>query len=115
MILICDRVHRMPHHDETHELPAAEAVIAGLMALMTGHSQSLLAGQPPQGRVVLGRRIDELFDLLAVHPRLSDEFRGALASLHRRWRAFGDCSAGALHAAPPRDPGLAHPAPARLQ
>ena len=103
------------HHDETHDLPSVEAAIAGLMALMTGHSQSLLAGQPPPGRVLLSRRIEALFEMLQVHPCISDEFRAVLGNLHRRWRQLGDCSAGALRDAPPRETRSLHAPPASLQ
>lgn len=104
------------HQDEEHELPCAEALIAAVLALMTGYGQSLLAGQPPEPRLLLATRIGEHLTALQRLPQLSAPFRTMLATLQRRWDGLGRCSAAAVveaDAVPP--PAWAHAAPPRLQ
>jgi hypothetical protein len=109
----------MPHDhvDEEHDLPGVEAVIGGVLALMTGYSQSLLAAQNPQHRLLMGTRIGEHLSLLADHPALSANFRRMLGNLQRRWGGMCLCSAGAMldGAAAEAAAIPTHGAPKRLQ
>jgi len=107
-----------PHPDEEHDLPCIEAVLAGVLALMTGYSQSLLADQPPDQRLAMGTRIAGHLWALADHPQLSPEFRTVLGNLHRRWDGMCLCSAREPTGQAPRETAPAirlHAAPGRLQ
>ncbi len=55
------------HGDEEHVMPCAEAMLAGTLALMTGHAQSTCATQ----RGLVGRKIRSNLFFLSQHPELS--------------------------------------------
>jgi len=55
------------HEDEEHVMPCAEAMLAGPLALMTGHAQSSCATQ----RGLMGRKIRSNLFFLGQHPALS--------------------------------------------
>jgi hypothetical protein len=80
---------------EEHELPSVEAVLAGTLALMTGHSQALQADVHPENRLLMGAKIGRNLALLVDHPLLSDGFRQVLAGLQQRWLLMTACNAEA--------------------
>lgn len=94
--------------DEEYGLPCAEALLAGALALMTGHAQACCDGQ----RDVLARKVADNLQLLARHTGLSSEFRTLLRQLQRRW-----VQQDATQAEPARlpPPVLWHKAPVSLQ
>jgi hypothetical protein len=114
--------HPLPQvcRTEEHELPCLEAVLAGTLALMTGHSQALQAELHPQQRLAMSVKVADNLALLAEHPMLSIGFRQVLAGLQRRWQVMRECTdlaaasceraAGARPAA-----GFQFAAPERLQ
>ena len=77
----------MPDDDvstEEYELPCAEALLAGILALMTSYAQ----GCCEQHRRVMAARIDSHLAQLSGHTDLSAEFRSALWSLRLHWQAL---------------------------
>jgi len=65
-----------------YTMPCAEAVLAGTLALMTGHAR-----QPDeQVRHLMARKIASHLFFLAEHPHLSDNFRRMLANLRVHWQ-----------------------------
>jgi len=80
---------------EEHELPSVEAVLAGTLALMTGHSQALQADVHPENRLLMGAKIGRNLALLVDHPLLSEGFRQVLAGLRQRWLLMTACNAEA--------------------
>ena len=88
------------------ELPCVEAILAGSLALMTGHAQATCARQ----RQALGAKIASNIGLLAEHPHLSAAFRQALSQLRVHWERLQEspCS-------PQTDTRLWHSPPGALQ
>lgn len=70
------------HDDQEYPLPSVEAILAGTLALMTGHAQSACAGQ----RRLMSTKIVSNMALLAEHPHLSANFRCALEQLRGHWQ-----------------------------
>ncbi len=70
--------------DEEHVLPCTEAMLAGTLALMTGHAQSACATQ----RDLMGRKIRSNLFFLGQHPGLSPSFRTVLQRMHQHWDAL---------------------------
>jgi len=64
------------------ELPCAEALLAGTLALMTGHAQACCENH----RGLMNRKIVAQLGLLAEHPVLSPAFRTALWNLRTHWQ-----------------------------
>jgi len=88
------------------ELPCVEAILAGTLALMTGHAQACCAAQ----RQRMAAKILSNMGLLAAHPQLSPAFRTAIGQLHAHWerlQAPGGMPAG--------DGPSWHPAPDTVQ
>lgn len=82
-----------PFEDEEHVMPCAEAMLAGTLALMTGHAQSACANQ----RDLMGRKIRSNLFFLGQHPALSPSFRKVVHNMHRHWDVLlkaGDGPAG---------------------
>lgn len=73
----CDEVNEV-------QLPAVEAILAGTLALMTGHAQ---AGSPCERQAMRGK-IASNIDLLARHAQLSPTFRRAMGQLCAHWRSM---------------------------
>jgi hypothetical protein len=96
------------HADEEYGMPCAEALLAGALALMTGHAQACCAGQ----REHMARKVADNLQLLARHPSLSAEFRSMLAQLLQRW-AVQDRGDEGVPRLPPQV--LWHKAPEALQ
>ncbi len=69
------------HEDEEHLMPCAEAMLAGTLALMTGHAQSPCATQ----RDLMGRKIRSNLFFLSQHPGLSTPFRTVIQRMHQHW------------------------------
>lgn len=67
---------------EEYTIPCAEALLAGTMALMTGHVQ---AGCSTQREVMAGKIVSNLATL-AADPLLSPGFKNLLWSLYQRWQ-----------------------------
>lgn len=70
-----------PTADEEHVLPCTEAMLAGTLALMTGHAQSACATQ----RDLMGRKIRSNLFFLGQHPELTPSFRTVLQRMHQHW------------------------------
>ncbi|MFT3719538.1 hypothetical protein [Pseudorhodoferax sp.] len=96
------------HADEEYGLPGAEALLAGTLALMTGHAQACCAGQ----RALMARKVADNLDALARHAGLSAEFRSMAVGLQRRWDEQGRGSDHAVRLPPSV---LWHRPPERLQ
>lgn len=93
-------------------LPDAEAVLAGTLALMTGHAQSGC----PQRRLLMALKIRHNLDQLQRHPDLGAPLRIVLQRLCHAW---GTLAGGLPAAAGQPDPdrsgaGAGAEAPARL-
>lgn len=68
---------------ETDEfvMPCAEAMLAGTLALMTGHAQSSCLSQ----RALLGRKVLSSLLLLGQQARFSPDFRVVVQRMHLHW------------------------------
>ncbi|MBT9463566.1 hypothetical protein [Hydrogenophaga sp.] len=68
---------------ETEEfvMPCAEAMLAGTLALMTGHAQSACVSQ----RDLMGRKIRSNLFFLGQHPGLTPNFRTVVQRMHQHW------------------------------
>lgn len=82
------------------ELPMAEALLAGTLALMTGFDdpQAEPRLRSEEHRALLARKIGENLALLAQHPQLSPPFQTVVWGLCQRWRGIcgglcGSCAA----------------------
>jgi hypothetical protein len=82
-------------HIEEYELPSAEAVLAGTLALMTGYSQALQAEHDPAQRLAISLRVAHNLDRLAEQATLSEPFRALSARLSLLWRQMARCTAEA--------------------
>lgn len=71
----------MDRIDEEYCMPCVEALLAGTLALMTGHLQACCDGH----REAMAAKIASNLAQLAGHPMLTPPFRAMLASLHTRW------------------------------
>jgi hypothetical protein len=69
------------HQDETHVMPCAQAMLAGVLALMTGHAQACCDGQ----RENMAKKIVQNLFMLSRQAGLSTDFRTVAWNLHTRW------------------------------
>ncbi|WP_342129300.1 hypothetical protein [Hydrogenophaga sp. OTU3427] len=102
------------HADSEYEMPSAEALLAGTLALMTGHAQSACARQ----RSLMAAKIGSNLLFLASHPILSTSFKAVVERMRPHWAVFAQTHADAP--APPsrasaESPHLWHAAATRLQ
>ena len=67
--------------DEEYEMPCAEALLAGTLALMTGHAQSCCDDH----RDLMARKVATNLSCLSQHPVLSPGFKSMLLNLQARW------------------------------
>ena len=67
--------------DEEYEMPCAEALLAGTLALMTGHAQSCCDDH----RDLMARKVATHLSVLSQHPVLSPGFKSMLFKLQTRW------------------------------
>jgi len=79
--------------DESYDLPCAEALLAGSLALMTGHAQSNCARQ----RSLMARKVRSNLFFLCGHPGLTPAFRTVVQRLHDHWEQL-------VQAGPPESP-----------
>lgn len=79
-----------PHEDEEHVMPCAEALLAGTLALMTGHAQNACATQ----RNLMGRKIRSNLFFLGQHPGLSPSFRTVAQRMHQHWDRLVEAGEG---------------------
>ena len=70
-----------PHRDEEYSLPCAEAVLAGTLALMTGHAQACCCSQ----RAALSEKVVAGLQQLAHSNHFTPHFRALLGSLQHKW------------------------------
>lgn len=62
-------------------LPTAEALLAGTLALMTGHAQACCEGQ----RTLMAKKIVANLFMLSHHPGAPSSFRAIATNLHGLW------------------------------
>jgi hypothetical protein len=77
--------------DEEYVLPTVEALLAGTLALMTGHAQS----QDTHQRGLMANKIRWNLGLLAQHGQMSDPFRRVVQRMGQAWGEL--TGAGACH------------------
>jgi hypothetical protein len=65
--------------DMPHMPPAA--LLAGTLALMTGHAQACCEGQ----RAAMARKVITHLSMLSAHPDASPNFKAIAANLHSLW------------------------------
>lgn len=76
MCTVVDEVER------SGEVPSVEALLAGTLALMTGHAQ-----QPDSGlRTLMAQKIVSNLLFLSGHPHLSGGFQGTVSNLRASWQ-----------------------------
>jgi hypothetical protein len=66
---------------DTPGLPTAEALLAGTLALMTGHAQACCEGQ----RALMAKKIIANLFMLSHHPGAPSSFRAIATNLHVLW------------------------------
>ena len=95
--------------DEEYTLPRAEALLAGTLALMTGHAQACCDNH----RGLMSQKIVSNLTQLAQHAPLSPSFKTMLWNLRGRW-----CEQQERHhglRAPQTEPSLWHASPSAIQ
>lgn len=78
---------------EEFEPPTFEALLAGTLALMTGHAQAAQAELDPAGRLAASRRIAENLALLRERPEASALLKRLLDRLTASWWQMACCTA----------------------
>lgn len=73
------------HTDGEYEMPSAEALLAGTLALMTGHAQSA----NPCQRHQMAQKIGCNLNSLAQHPALSSNFKAVVERVRPHWAVMG--------------------------
>ena len=76
--------HTVPHTDGEYEMPSVEALLAGTLALMTGHAQSACVQQ----RGLMAQKIGANLCVLAHHPALSANFKAVVDRMRAHWAVF---------------------------
>ena len=92
--------------EEVYHLPSAEALLAGTLALMTGHAQACC----DNNRQLMAAKIVANLSQLTEHPVLSPQFQTAVWNLRKHWQALQT-----RPAATTADPQLWHAQPSSLQ
>ena len=67
--------------DDEYTMPCAQAMVAGTLALMTGHARCGCA----QHRDMMGSKAAYNLGQLAQHPAMSEGFREVAFKLHTQW------------------------------
>jgi hypothetical protein len=80
--------------DGEYTLPCVEALLAGTLALMTGHAQS----DDAVHRRLMAKKVASNLFFLHQHPGLNEAFRTVLARLQKNWQQF-DIEGAALTSA----------------
>ncbi len=70
--------------DAEYTMPSVEALLAGTLALMTGHAQNAC----PNRRMIMALKIRQNLDQLAGHDGLDEQFRTVLQRLCHEWGAI---------------------------
>lgn len=70
--------------NDEYIMAAADAMLAGTLALLTGHAQCACAQQ----RLLMARKIRSNLYLLAQHPALPPPFRLVVQRLHGHWNGI---------------------------
>lgn len=73
-----------PDGDSEYTMPCAEAMLAGTLALMTGHAQNAC----PNRRMLMALKIRHNLDQLGSHADLSEQFRMVVLRLRHEWGAL---------------------------
>lgn len=94
--------------DEESHRPCAEALLAGTLALMTGHAQACCDNQ----RQSMSGKIVSNLSQLTEYPILSPTFRAALSKLRTHWQVMQRQQAAASAAS---DTRLWHASPSSCQ
>lgn len=97
------------HPNEEYTLPCAEALLAGTMALMTGHVQACCGAHR---EAMVGKIVANL-TVLAEDPLLSPGFKTLLWALRQRWQSQGQ--GAALAQLPATERSLWHSSPEAVQ
>ena len=85
--------HTASHADGEYEMPSVEALLAGTLALMTGHAQSACMHQ----RGLMAQKIGANLCCLARHPALSANFKAVVERMRVHWAVFAQSIAEAPH------------------
>lgn len=83
--------HPATHTDGEYEMPSVEALLAGTLALMTGHAQSACTRQ----RGLMAQKIGTNLCCLAQHPALSANFKAVVERMRAHWAVFAPSIADA--------------------
>ena len=94
--------------EEEYLLPCAEALLAGTLALMTGHAQACCDNH----RQLMNAKIFANLSQLGEHPILSPQFRAALRNLRTHWEVMRRQQAATATGS---DPRLWHASPSSFQ
>lgn len=109
--------------DEARNLPSAEAMLAGTLALMTGVVERAALSQPLAGHaqsLMMAAKVRSNLFFLSGHPQLSSGFRTTVDRLRTHWdRLTSPAASTADPAVTPASAELArhlwHRAPERMQ
>lgn len=75
---------KLPPPNDEYIMAAADAMLAGTLALLTGHAQCSCTQQ----RQLMARKIRSNLFLLAQHPALPPPFRLVVQRLHGHWNGI---------------------------
>lgn len=94
--------HQPLHSDSEYDMPSAEALLAGTLALMTGYAQSAC----PRQRCLMSAKIVSNLSEMAQHPSFSTQFQAVTDRIRPLWsvlaQAHDTCTAGS--GPTPREP-----------
>jgi hypothetical protein len=97
--------------NEEYTMPCAEALLAGTLALMTGHVQTSCCAH----RELMAAKIVSNLSALSDASLLSPRFRALLGSLCQRWQAQGQVAVPSPQATTAPDSSLWHTCPEAVQ
>ena len=88
--------------DDGYEMPSADALLAGTLALMTGHAESAC----DRHKGLMSKKIVSNLFFLAEHPTLNPHFRRVVQRMHGHWVRLVDpsCTAQAQGVESPQTP-----------
>lgn len=75
---------------EDFNLPCAQALLAGTLALMTAYAGPGDGADPPARRSLLARKIVSNLFFLREHPLVDDAMRRVVGKVHAHWVALLD-------------------------
>ena len=94
--------------DMEYHLPCAEALLAGTLALMTGHAQARCVN----GRRLMEAKIVANLSQLMQMAVLTPQFRAAVCNVRGHWQLMHDAS---VSVGTSEDPRLWHASPSSFQ